>query len=181
MALTTLAKLKQYGSIAEFESDTLLLRMIDAASSAIEQYCSRIFETAIYTETRDGTGTRKMALRNFPVFSVASVTVNGQNIPRRASATSSGFTNDDLCVKLTGYWFDNGVDNVVIEYTGGLAAVPPDVELACCEAVMLRFKARDRMGVTSKSLAGESITFTNDDFPDYVTRVLDQYTVRGLP
>ena len=110
-----------------------------------------------------------------------SVSINGQAIPARTSPLGSGYTFDDLAIKLTGYTFDAGPDNVTVTYTGGLSAVPNDVELACCEVVMLRYKARDRMGVSSKGLAGETIHFTNDDFPDYVTRVLDQYTVRGLP
>ena len=180
-ALTTLAKLKQYGNVTEFESDTLLVRMIEAASAAIENYCSRTFAQATYTEVRDGTGTRRMTLRNFPVTQVQSVSINGRSIPRRLSPLEQGFTNDDLSVRLTGYMFDEGIDNVEVVYTGGLSEVPADIDLACCEVVMLRYKSRDRMGVTSKSLAGETITFTNDDFPDYVTRVLNQYAVKGLP
>lgn len=180
-ALTTLAKLKQYGQIESFQDDTLLLRMIDAASAAIENYCSRQFQSASYTEVRDGHGGRRMTLRHFPVTDVTALTINGQLIPRRPSPLANGYTFDDLTIKLTGYVFDEGVDNVSITYTAGLASVPSDVELACCEVVMLRYKARDRIGVTSKSLAGETISFNADDFPDYVTRVLDQYKVVGLP
>lgn len=181
MALTTLAKVKQYGQITEFESDTLLVRMIDAASTAIEQYCSRTFLSQQYTEVRDGTGQRKLSMRHFPVTDVTSVSINGKTIQRRTSPLGIGYTYDDLSIKLSGYTFDNGMDNVEVVYTAGLPAVPADVEIACAEMVMLRYKARDRIGVSSKSLAGEQITFTADDFPDYVTRVLDQYSVRGLP
>jgi hypothetical protein len=183
MALTTLARVKEYLSIATDDTadDLLLTRLIGSASSAIEVYCSRVFASATYNEVRDGTGTRKMVLRNFPVTAVSSVTINGRSIPQRPSPLSSGYTFDDLRVALTGHVFDEGVDNVQISYTAGLAAVPADVEQACIEAVSLRYKAKDRLGVTSKSLAGESISFSNDDFPDYVTRVLDQYRVVGLP
>lgn len=181
MALTTLAKVKQYGQITEFESDTLLVRMIEAASAAIENYCSRTFLAAQYTEVRDGTGQRKLTMRHFPVTNVSSVSINGQVIPARLSPLNNGYTHDDYTLKLSGYLFDEGMDNVVVVYTAGLATVPEDVQSACAEMVMLRYKSRDRIGVSSKSLAGETISFTADDFPDYVTRVLDQYTVRGLP
>ena len=56
MALTTLARVKEYGQIdaADTSADNLLTWMIDAASSSIEQYCSRKFASATYTEVRDG-------------------------------------------------------------------------------------------------------------------------------
>lgn len=181
--LTTLAKVKQYLGIAtdDTSDDDLLTRLINAASMAIEVYCSRTFLSAAYTETRDGTGTRKMTMRNFPVTAVASVFVDGQAVPARLSPLSNGYTFDDLKVALTGYVFTSGMGNVTVTYTAGFASVPYDIEQACIEAVSLRYKAKDRLGVNSKSLAGESISFTNDDFPDYVTRVLRQYQMVGIP
>ncbi|MEN9885529.1 MAG: hypothetical protein RL758_107 [Pseudomonadota bacterium] len=180
MALTTLAKLKQYGHVESFEDDTLLLRMIEAASANIETYCSRTFLSANYTEVRDGNGNRRMSVSNFPMTAVSSVTINDQPIPLRTTALGNGYTFDDITVKLSGYRFDEGMNNVVIAYTAGLVDVPQDVDLACCEMVMLRYKTLDRIGVSSKSLAGESITFTNDDFSDSVRRVLDQYKTLHL-
>lgn len=181
MALTTLAKLKQYGGIEEFEADTLLLRMIDAASEFIESYCSRKFANEARTEVRDGTGTRKMAMRHYPITAVASVKINGLAVPARTSPLASGYTFDDYTIRLTGLEFDEGVDNVEITYTAGVTTVPAAVEQACCEMVMLRYKARDRIGVSSKSLAGETISFRSDDAPGYVLRSLDQYAMVGLP
>lgn len=180
-ALTTLAKLKQYGQVSSFEDDTLLVRMIDAASAAIERYCSRVFALATYTEVRDGEGQRKLFMRRFPVTSVLSLTINGRSIPSRPSPLSPGYTFDDLTIRLTEYRFEEGIDNIVVSYTAGLAAVPADVEEACCEVVMRRYKQRDRIGVESKSLAGESISFDPDDFPAHIVRVLDRYRVVGLP
>lgn len=179
MALTTLAKVKAYGQIESFEDDLLLMRMIDAASATIEVYCSRKFEVQTSTEIHDGNGNRKMTLDHFPIISVASVSVNGQPIPARQSVTGNGFTYDDITVRLTGYRFDTGLDNVEVTYTAGLAEVPADVDMACCELVSLRYKTLDRLGVSSKSLAGESISFNTGDFSDPVKRVLEQYKVWG--
>jgi len=180
MALTTLAKLKQYAQIVSFEDDTLLLRMIDAASDAIETYCSRTFLSATYNEVRDGTGQRKLTMRHFPITAVSSVTVNGQAISARQAPMGTGFTFDEYSVRLSGSMFDTGLDNVAVTYTAGLAEVPSSIDLACCEMVALRYKARDRLGVSSKSLAGESISFTTDDFPTEVKRVLDQFKMWGM-
>jgi len=177
--LTTLAKVKQYGQIESVEYDLLLIRMIEAATATIETYCGRKFETQTYTETMDGTGQRKMSLRNVPVTAVASVTIDGKSIPARPSATGNGFTFTQYDIRLTGYAFNLGFDNVQVEYTAGFADVPPDVDMAVCEMVSLRHKSLDRLGVTSKTLAGESISFGTSDFSDPVRRALDQYRVWG--
>jgi hypothetical protein len=178
--LTTLEKVKQFGQIEEFESDLLLLRMIRSASEAIEKYCSRRFESVSLVEVRDGTGTRKMVMRHIPVTAVASVTINGQVIPPRPSAMGYGYTFDDLAIKLTGYTFTEGSDNVQVAYTAGLVDVPADVDLACCEMVVLKYKGRDRMGVSSKTIAGESISFRDDDMPESIKARLNEYVVVTL-
>jgi hypothetical protein len=180
-ALTTLAKVKQYGKITSFEDDLLLLRLIDAASSTVEKFCSREFASASRVEVRDGTGTRKMMLRHFPVTAVASLTINGRVIPPRPSPLASGYTHDDECIKLTGYAFDDGVDNVEVVYTGGLETVPADVDAAVCEMVCTRYQGTDRLGIKSKGLAGETIVFDVDDIPDHLGRVLNQYQMVALP
>lgn len=180
-ALTTLAKVKQYGGIDSVEDDLLLARMIDSASASIESYCSRSFVSAARAEVRDGTGTRRMSMRHFPVTAVASLTIDGKVIPPRPSPTAYGYTFDDYQVRLTGYVFEEGVDNVEVVYTAGLATIPEDVDLACCELVVSRYKARDRIGVSSKSLAGESISFVVDEFPDAVIGVLDRYRMVITP
>lgn len=181
MALTTLENVKEYLQIdaEDTDADALLQRMIDAASVTIEKYCQRKFLQANYTEVKDGTGQPRMTVRNIPMTAVASVTVNDKPIPVRPSATGNGFVFDEYGVKLTGYTFTDGYQNVVIQYTAGFAAVPDDVDMACCELVGLRYKTIDRLGVSSKSLAGESISFNMGDFSDPVRRTLEQYRVWG--
>lgn len=181
MALTTLANVKQYLQIdpLDTDADALLQRMIDAASVTIERFCDRTFVQANYTEVRDGTGRTRLTVRNIPLTAVTSLTVNDRPVPARPSTSGNGFVFDEYGVKLTGYTFTDGYQNVVIQYTAGFAAVPDDVEMACCELVSLRYKTIDRLGVTSKSLAGESISFNTGDFSDSVRRTLEQYSVWG--
>lgn len=181
MALTTLANVKQYLQIdpLDTDADALLQRMIDAASATIERFCGRTFLQATYTEVRDGSGQNRMTVRHIPLTAVASVTVNDKPVSARPSASGNGFVFDEYGVKLTGYTFTDGYQNVVIQYTAGFATVPDDVEMACCELVSLKYKTIDRLGVTSKSLAGESISFNQGDFSDPVRRTLEQYRVWG--
>lgn len=179
--LTTLAKVKQYGQIDSVEDDLLLTRMIEAASAEIERYCSRSFASAARAEVRDGTGGRRLSMRYYPVTAVASLTIDGKVIPPRPSPTASGYTFDDYQIRLTGYVFEEGFDNVEVVYSAGLATIPEDLQQACAELVVTRYKARDRIGVSSKSLAGESISFVVDEFPDAVLGTIDRYRMVFAP
>jgi hypothetical protein len=53
--------------------DALLGTLITAISDAIEKYCRRRFVTASFDELYDGTGDRRMLLRQYPIQSVQSV------------------------------------------------------------------------------------------------------------
>ena len=179
MALTTVAKVKQFGQIESFADDLLLQRMIDSASEQIEQFCGRTFLSSSYVEVRDGTGQVKMTLRHAPVTAIASLAINGNTIPPRPTVNASGYTFDEFGLRLSGYEFTVGLSNVEVAYTAGFANIPADVDMACCEMVAMRYKRLDRLGVSSKSLAGESISFSQTDFNDAVRRTLNQYRLWG--
>ena len=61
-----------------------------------------------------------------------------------------------------------------------MAVIPDDLEQACIELVGLRFRDKDRIGVVSKGMAGETTAFSQKDVPDPVRVVLDSYK-RILP
>ena len=48
-------------------------------------------------------------------------------------------------------------------YTAGLATVPADMQLAALETIALAYKQRDHIDVSSKSLAGETISYITAD------------------
>jgi len=53
--------------------DSLLGTLITAYSEAIEKYCRRRFVSTSYDELYDGTGERRLLLRQYPIQSVQSV------------------------------------------------------------------------------------------------------------
>jgi hypothetical protein len=53
--------------------------------------------------------------------------------------------------------------------------VPPPVEQACIEMVGLDLKARDNLGITSKTLAGETITYSAKGITSSVKEMLGPY------
>lgn len=182
--LATLAQVKDYlGNTADPVDDALLTRLTLAASELIERSCQRVFGQTTYTETRNGTGGRFMVLNNRPVTAVSSLTINGITIPQSTSFTTDGWVIESPWkVTLRGYTyrFDEGVQNVQITYTAGFATVPADLSQACCLMVGLLYKERDRMGISSKSVGGENISFTRDDMPPSVLQTVRNYSSHQL-
>jgi len=114
-------------------------------------------------------------LRNFPVLNVSSVSVDGVAIPLAQSSRQDGYQFNDIGVYLNGYTFTRGLQNVAIAYTAGYPEPPVDIKQAVTELVAMRFRERDRIGVSSKSIAGENMSFTVADMPDSVKTILHNY------
>ncbi|HWK45124.1 MAG TPA: head-tail connector protein [Stellaceae bacterium] len=179
--LTTLANVKAWlpgaggGGIVYTTDDALLQRLITAVSSYVQNWLGRTIASAAYTDTRDGRGGDRISLVNYPVTAVAAVTIDGLSIPASPDGISAGFTFSDSTVFLIGYGFSRGTRNVAIFYTAGYAVTPSDLEQAVIGLVALRYRERDRIGLVSKGLAGETTAYAQQDMPADVAAVLAQY------
>ena len=170
--LTTLATLEQWLGLASGNADEALLgRLITAASGFIENWCGRKFVSQAYTETRDGPGGSRLIFAHSPVTVVASVVVDDIAIP----AGTPGYHFTDLMIDLSGYRFTAGRQNVALSYTAGYAVIPAELEQACIELCAFRYRELDRIGISSKGMAGESTSFVIKDVPDSVIAALVPY------
>lgn len=173
--LTTLANARQWLGLTSTNDDALLSRLITATSNYIQSWLNRSFASQAYTETRDGAGGERMLFANYPVTAVASVTIDGQSIPLASGSQAPGYLFSTTTLFVNGYAFTRGRQNVTIAYTAGFAATPAEIEQACLELMAVRYKERDRIGQVSKSIGGETITFSQKDFPDSVRTILNNY------
>lgn len=163
--------------------DAILDRMIARAS---EMILSGIGRPAIlsqaYTEVRDGLGMTRMMLRNWPLRSVTSVTIDGVAIPAQTSVPlGAGYMFQAWngiapgragFIDLIGYAFNRGRSNIQVVYTAGYDAVPAAIESACIELVALRYKERSRIGQTSISTGQQTIQFVKDAYTDSIIQAL---------
>lgn len=172
--LTTLANVKSWMSITSTDHDVVLTRLISAASNFVASWLNRDLFAADYNERFNGTGTRSLMLTNYPVLSVAAVVINGVSVPA-GTDTADGYFFDKDGLALRGYSFQAGVCNVRVSYRGGFETIPLEIEQAVIELVSLRHKERERIGLVSKGLAGETITFTQKDFTMSIKSVLNQF------
>lgn len=171
--LTTLADLKVFIKDGG-NNDTLLQTLITAASVAIANYISRDIVSQSYTDVLDGTNGRVMVLPNSPITAIASVTIDGKTIPA-GSVTTPGFYFTPTKIILNGYYFSKGYGNVVITYTAGFASIPQDIAQFCIGTVQYWLNDRQRAGEVSRSMGGQTISYSRDDMPAWVKTGLNQY------
>lgn len=175
MALTTVSAVKLYKGINGSELNTLIDSLVNSASAAVESYLSRKIESTAHVEIRDGNGGRSMMLEQYPVTAVSAVTVNGQTIPQSSGFGAAGWRLANRSIVLEGYSFAKGLGNVQIDYTAGYSTVPADIEQACIETILLALERRSHIDVSSKSLAGETVSFITADIPPSARKALDPH------
>jgi hypothetical protein len=174
-ALTTLANVKDWLKITDGSADATINRMITAFSNAVANYLNRDLAAQSYTETYNGGGNATLMLRNYPVTAVASVNVDGAPIAAQPAFGQDGYSFSQNAVRLVGSVFNLGFQNVQVTYTAGYTAIPPDIEQAVIEWIADRYQSMNRIGVNSRTLAGESISYSLKDIPDAVELALKPY------
>jgi len=180
--LTVLADVKawlQTGQTAFPDTDDALLsRLISAASQFIQSWLNRQIAPGDWREVRDGTGGQRLAFANFPVAGVLSLSIDGLEIPPAPSGGGygAGYVFSPTELALRGYVFTRRAQNVIITYTAGYTATPPDITQACIELVCQRYRERSRIGEVSRALGGgETVSFSQQDMSDDVKLLLSQY------
>ena len=173
--LTTRANAKAWLGVSQDADDKLLDRLITAISTNVQSWMNRNIALTGYVETRNGTGTATMLLRNAPVVAVTALAIAGVAVLPAASYTGTGYRVAGRKLILTTAVFPRGDANVTVSYTAGFATVPADLEQAVLELVALRYKERDRIGFASKTLAGETVSFITKDMTESVRTLLMQY------
>jgi hypothetical protein len=178
--LTTLADVKAWLQTGQTSfpatDDALLTRLITAASQYIQTWLNRQIALADYLEVRDGSGGDRLQFACFPVTAVLSLTIDGLPIPAASSIGAAGYTFSSTQLSVCGYRFTQGAQNVVVSYTAGYSATPPDIAQACIELVALRYRERTRIGEISRSLGGaEAVAYSQKDLSDAIKTLLQRY------
>ena len=139
--LTTPANVKAWQSppLTTTGDDAVITRLITAASRFILNELQRpILSSQLYTEQRDGEGGVAMVLRQWPVTSIAALTIDGiATAPAAAGGRLPGWVLESWDgwsagqpqkLSLIGGRFTRGVQNVVVSYAAGyLVAAEPQL------------------------------------------------------
>lgn len=164
------------GIASSTATDALIATMITNASAAVDNYCQHSLMLADRTEIRNGNNGPAMLLREYPDKSITSLYIDGKLID------SAYYTLYNRTIVLTGRVFTRGVCNVTINYSAGYSTIPADVAQAVIDTVSSWYNRRKTAGVSSKSLAGETISWASggggtSDLPDSAKGVLKNYRI----
>jgi uncharacterized phiE125 gp8 family phage protein len=174
--LTTLANVKEYIDIASEDTtfDSLIERLIGAASAQIESYCGREFHIQDYSETRDGNASDIMFPEHTPIVSVASLAIDDEEID------AADFKVYDHYIRLVERLFTAGALNVAIEYSAGYfdaatESPPADLEDACVQLVAFKFNLRTADGLRQTRVNEITYSYADLAIPLSVAVILDRY------
>jgi len=187
--LTTLANVQAWLNVQPGPGDAILQRLLSAASVFAQTWMNRKIPVAQYTERYSGSGSNTLALANYPIQSVESVTIRDWAVQPSPDGIRSGFVHDDQFLYLIGMPGPangpfNGAPNVFpkfppraigITYTAGYETVPPDIEQAVLELIALKWADRSHFGQSSKSVGGEVVSYITADMPRGAATLLGNY------
>jgi hypothetical protein len=168
-------------TIGKTVDDGLLRECADGANATIAKAIERNVLSATYTQTRNGTGTKRLMLPNYPVTAVASVTIVGplpqpNVIPPPVSLTLGvdyAFDAYGLLMYF-GVW-PKRIQCVTVTYTAGYSSMPADLIRAATKLAAMRYREFERLGQKSKVIDQENITFDLDELPPDVKATVLRY------
>lgn len=171
-ALTTLEAVKAYLKLnaapLSAEEITLLEELINACSTAIENYCGRKFKEQTFDEEYDGTGKNYLLLEQFPVKSISSIAINDVILDPSEYKVKK---RNGMLLRKNSVW-PIGDINISVSYVAGLAEIPAPLELACKHFVMSFYKA----DIASFSTTfAEGFIFRPEALPSQVKSLVSPY------
>lgn len=174
--LTTLAAVKQYLGVTDTVDDAVLSSLITSYSQWFRSLANRDFDVRAYDIWRSGRDFTQLQTPQWPIVSVQGLTINGRTISAQTAFGAYGYRFTERSIVLDGTSFAYGEENIRIQYTAGYATIPTDLAQAVNELVGLRYRLRDKLEWTSKTLAGETVALSQRDMPASVAACLRQYT-----
>lgn len=171
------------GADATAARGTLLASLGSAVQAEIERYCNRTLDVLSYTEVYDGNGMPRIYLRHDPVVSLTSVLLDGTALTVGAATTyplPDVTVRGESCIsRANGNVFPLG-STVVVTYDAGYAVAPPEIVQAGVSWIALLFKERDRAGLSSENVGGQTTAFDRK-MPPFVELVLNNFRRGYVP
>lgn len=176
LTLTSVAAIKSYNPVNGSTDDALLTAIATAVNTMIPNYLNRELDSVARSEVLHGNGGQAILAPAWPITAIASLSVDEVAISPATLITDTGYQFHDRSIILRGgLRFTSGFYNVKLTYTAGYSSAPSDLAQAATELAALIYKDRDRVGLTSKSVAGEVIGLFNRDIPSRIKAMLQPY------
>jgi len=193
MSLVTLADYKTALGVSGSTEDAKLTQYSLEIDARVKAYLGYDIEQATYTEqVYDGTGDYYLYPRHVPVTTFTKLEVfeglNDDNTEDWEEWTVAAGDFDRMVI-INGYIlymgsvvFPEGIQNVRLAYTAGYtsATLPDDIQAACKELMILKYKGIDKgnLGQPSLSLGmGSNATVSIDLDEDKILKKIEHYKI----
>lgn len=177
IALTTVSGVKQFGEFPDSTSDDALLEeLINRVSALCESYTDGVFVEREFTEYHDG-GSVNLFTNYYPITSVTSIWYDSDWAwadTTLISGTDYRIVDDNRILFKTNApaAYPQGTK---ITYRAGYATVPEEVEQACIEEVLHRYRGKKQLDVTSRTLDDGTSEYTPRTLLPQVKEALHRY------
>lgn len=130
--------------------------LLDAATALIKAEADQTIEqVANDSVALDGTGGRRVVLPEWPVTSVASVTVDGDAL---VFADDYQWTVRGVLLRVGAVW-PCDIGNIAVVYTHGYPATPPVLSTVCVEMSARAWSTPASGAVTQESIGSYSVSY----------------------
>jgi hypothetical protein len=187
--LWSLAVVKDYCKATATGHDATLIRIADGVSERIDAYVRRPFVTRSVVERRDGSGTRELPLRFFPVQAVTEAKYRVTPLDAWTVLDPSAYEVDGVrgAVILSALWWPKVRQGAEVSYDAGFGAkdsatLPADVYQAALDFVKFvydRWKS-DAIALGSLNLQQAGSAVIVPALPKDVKDAIDPYVKRRL-
>jgi len=161
----------------------MLRRMVNAATRRVEGFTGRTFMSRTHDNYHDGSGGRRLFLRQAPVLAVQTfeqLSLDGSVAQTYSAGDYQLDTQHGALSFSSGGGFHSGVRRWHVVFTASyatLAAVPDDIILACLQLVARYWRdySLKRDDIESQGVDGQSITFERGPLPSRIKGLLKAY------
>lgn len=182
--LCTLEEVKDYMGITGSASDVddLFERLINNVTIAFHSYCGiHQFKAADYIEYLGGDGVSYIFLTNNPINTITYIAEDSDwDFAANTYYETDDYAIMDDMVVLKNSIFPKGLRNLKVSYNGGYATIPKDLNQACIEEVVRKYKKRTNVDLISKSTADGGFTKIQHGMLKDTIDVLRKYKSRGV-
>lgn len=184
MSFTTVSNVKLFLNRTEltpFETSQVEM-IIDLVNGVINSYCGwNLLATDYTNKPYTGDGTATLDLKVYPINTLTSVSVGGENVTANVTVSSEDgylyYSADSGSVFTAG-------STVSVTFNGGMltTAIPNELVYAATYLAVINLKriAQDTIGIKEGKFNDIEVKYDTTDIPVLVKRVLDRYRLINI-
>ena len=143
-----------------------LERLAKAAIALVERETGWTLTKDTATETHDGDDSDVLFVDRAPLVSVSSLSIDEIDIPASTGISVLGYVISGNMIRLRGYTFSEGVQNIEVTLVGGYETIPADFVQKIVEIAAFWFVRKTAIGQASTQFDRETVTYQTSELSD---------------